>query len=41
MDIVDQKLSPHLRETELKLTCEQWPKLAYDWNAVVLFGNRL
>ncbi|KAF1958373.1 hypothetical protein CC80DRAFT_29776 [Byssothecium circinans] len=41
MDVVSRKLTPRLRETELKSTCGQWPELARDRNAVVLFGNRL
>ncbi|KAF2814371.1 uncharacterized protein BDZ99DRAFT_516970 [Mytilinidion resinicola] len=41
MDLVNRKLNPRLRETELKSTCGNWPELARDRNAVILFGNRL
>ncbi|KAF2500867.1 hypothetical protein BU16DRAFT_602962 [Lophium mytilinum] len=41
MDLVNRKLNPRLRETELKSTCGNWPDLARDRNAVILFGTRL
>ena len=39
MDLVNRKLSPRLREAELKSTCGQWPKLARCSSAIVLFAN--
>jgi hypothetical protein len=40
MDLVNRKLTPCLREATLRPTCGQWPELARDRNAVVLFGNQ-
>jgi hypothetical protein len=39
MDLVQRKLKPELRETELRRTCGQWPEFAHDIGAVILFGT--
>ena len=39
MDLVNRKLTPRLREAELKPTCGQWPELIRDKCGIVLFAN--
>jgi hypothetical protein len=38
LDVVNRKLHPHPRRTQLKSTCGKWPKLMREIGAVVLFG---
>lgn len=38
MDIVDRRLHPYPRKTQLRKTCGKWPKLIRELDAVVLFG---
>lgn len=38
LDIVNRKLHPHPRRTQLRITCGKWPKLMRELGAVVLFG---
>lgn len=40
LDLVNRKLHPQPRRTQLKNTCGRWPKLMREINAVVLFGVR-
>ena len=40
LDLVNRKLHPQPRRTQLRDTCGRWPKLMREINAVVLFGVR-